>query len=163
MKKSPDKKAYRRTDSARQIEIVCEKADTYILSPEAEAWASKKRQGCSKTKLREMLIAQRGRCALSGAPLIFDKDLGTPKAGGEGCHPLYPAVDHIVPGSKSGGWQLVSYDLNDLKGHLPDDCFRALVETDAWKRLMAEWKAQAEKDPLDREAFRHLRKRRSTE
>jgi hypothetical protein len=132
--------------------------DIYTPCAHSLSWASDKRQGCSKTKLREMLDAQKGRCAFSEAQLLFDPTLRLAKAGGEGCHPLSPAVDHVVPGSKLGGYQLVSYDLNDLKGHLPDDCFRALVETNAWKKLMVAWKAQSELDPYDREAFRKLRR-----
>lgn len=132
--------------------------DDYVLSVEEQAWAFKRRQGCSEAKQRAMLISQRGCCAFSGARFVLDKNSTTPVKGGDGCHPLSPAVDHVATGNKAGGWQLVCYDLNDLKGHLPDDCFRALVETEAWKRLMIAWRAQAEKGPTDREAFRRLRR-----
>jgi hypothetical protein len=46
--------------------------------------------------------------------------------------------------------------LNDLKGHLPPDCFQALSETSAWKSLMERWRVQALKDNFDREAFKRL-------
>lgn len=88
--------------------------------------------------------------------MVFDPKKGTPVKGGEGCHPLYPAVDHIDPGNPAGGYQIVCYALNDLKGHLPYDCFKALQSTDAWKKLMKMWVDQAEHDNKDREAFRRL-------
>jgi hypothetical protein len=69
---------------------------------------------------------------------------------------LSPAVDHIDPGNRDGGVQLVCYALNDLKGHLPVDCFEALRETQAWGRLMDAWRGQARLDPKDWEAFRRL-------
>lgn len=148
----------RKPPATRNRWVMTSVLEPYKLSSAEEAWASKRRQGCSETKLRNLLIAQGGRCAFSGVRFVFDRRLGTPVAGGDGCHPLYPAVDHVIPGDNRGGWQLVCYDLNDLKGHLPDECFRALVETDAWKRLMTRWKEQADQNPLDREAFRRLRR-----
>jgi len=125
------------------------------LTDEQKRWASKKRQGVSAKKLRELLISQKGRCALSGVKMIFDSNEGTPISGGRGSHPLYPAVDHIDPGNSAGGYQIVCYALNDLKGHLPYDCFEALRSTDAWKKLMEAWAEQAKKSK-DREAFRRL-------
>ncbi|HOS45696.1 MAG TPA: hypothetical protein PLQ69_04380 [Paludibacter sp.] len=126
------------------------------LTDEQKKWASKKRQGVPATKLRELLIKQEGRCALSGVKMIFDSKEGTPISGGSGCHPLYPAVDHKDPGNPTGGHQIVCYALNDLKGHLPPDCFKALTETDAWKNLIQKWVEQAENGNTDREAFRRL-------
>jgi hypothetical protein len=70
-----------------------------------------------------------------------------------GCHPLYAALDHCAPGSDHEGHQIVSYALNDLKGHLPLDCFLALARTAAWQRLMGAWRQQAEDDPEDRRGF----------
>jgi hypothetical protein len=103
--------------------------------------------------LRTLLIQQQGRCALSGAEMNFDVDAGTPVKDGAGCHPLYPAVDHIDPGNPDGGYQIVCYALNDLKGHLPVDCFQALTQTEAWGRLMAAWRQVAAASPNDRAAF----------
>lgn len=126
------------------------------LSEQQEKWASKRRQDVAKTLLRSTLIAQGGRCALSGVEMIFDNAEGTPVSGGKGCHPLYPAVDHIDPGNPKGGHQIVCYALNDLKGHLPPDCFKALSETPAWQSLMEQWRRQAQKDKTDRVAFMRL-------
>jgi hypothetical protein len=126
------------------------------LTDHQERWASKRRQGVGASHLRDLLVQQEGRCALSGVPMEFDLNERTPIAGEKGCHPLSPAVDHIDPGNRSGGMQLVCYALNDLKGHLPLDCFRALVATPAWHRLMEAWRKQARLDPNDREAFRRL-------
>ena len=128
----------------------------WSLTPEQKRWASKRRQRVSPSMLKEILLAQRGRCGLSGVLMIFDVREGTPERDGQGCHPLYPAVDHIDPGNRSGGFQIVCYALNDLKGHLPLDCFNALVETDAWKRLMKRWAEQAALNSNDRASFKRL-------
>ncbi len=126
------------------------------LTPEQKRWASKRHQGVTPTRLRSILITQSGKCALSGVDMLFDIAEGTPQTDGRGCHPLYPAVDHIDPGHHSGGHQIVCYALNDLKGHLPLDCFDALSATAAWKTLMAKWQEQAARDRTDRNAFMRL-------
>jgi len=129
----------------------------FKLTKHHSSWASKRRrQGVGKSKLREMLERQGGRCALSGVEMVFDVKERTPEKGGRGCHPLSPAVDHVDPGNAKGDFQLICYALNDLKGHLPPDCFNALRQADAWKQLMAAWKEQAERDSNDRQAFRRL-------
>jgi hypothetical protein len=128
----------------------------YELSELEKEWASKGRQGLSPMELRGLLIKQRGRCALSHVPLDFDKKLRTPQAGGLGCHPLSPAVDHIQCGTPKGERQIVCYALNDVKGHLPLACFKALKRTKAWKQFMGEWKLQAKKDRNNREAFTEI-------
>jgi len=126
------------------------------LTPDQERWASKGRQHVNKSDLRATLIKQEGKCALSGVKMIFKVEEGTPTKGGSGCHPIYPAVDHIDPGNSDGEHQIVCYALNDLKGHLPLECFAALQNTDAWKTLMHQWREQAVKDSTDREAFMRL-------
>jgi len=93
---------------------------------------------------------------MSDVEMIFDNIEGAPVKGGRGCHPLYPAVDHIDPGNPEGGHQIVCYALNDLKGHLPCECFEALSGTSAWLALMEQWRKQAHKDKTDREAFMQL-------
>jgi hypothetical protein len=128
----------------------------YELSESAKKWASRRHQGLSPTKLRELLIKQQGRCALSEVPLLFDKEEGTPKRGGHGVHPLYPAVDHIESGSEVREHQIVCYALNDVKGHLPHACFEALKQTEPWKELMQKWRSQAEGGSRNREAFTML-------
>ena len=126
------------------------------LTLEQERWAAKRRQGISPSRLKNKLIEQGGLCALASVPMLFDVREGTPEKDGQGCHPLYPAVDHIDPGNRDGGFQIVCYALNDLKGHLPLDCFNALIATDAWRRLMQDWKQQAARDPHDRAALMRL-------
>ena len=126
------------------------------LNQQQEKWASKRRQGVAKTLLRSLLIQQECKCALSGVEMIFDTSEGTPVTGGKGCHPLYPAVDHIDPGNPDGGHQIVCYALNDLKGHLPFDCFYALTQTNEWRSLMDRWRKQAAIDREDRVAFKRL-------
>lgn len=128
----------------------------FQLTPAQERWASKRRQSVSPSRLRQILLTQLGLCAFSGAPLVFDVQEGTPQSNGPGCHPLYPAVDHVDPGNPCGGFQIVCYALNDLKGHLPMDCFEALRATAAWKTLMVAWKEQAATDYMDRKALMRL-------
>lgn len=127
----------------------------YKLSRTQKAWASKKKQGLPPSALRTLVIRQKGRCALSQVKMVFDKKKGTPVQGGKGCHPLYAAVDHISPGSRIH-FQLVCYALNDLKGHLPRDCFQALTPTSPWRNLMKKWRGQAQKGPNNRKAFKNL-------
>jgi hypothetical protein len=50
----------------------------------------------------------------------------------------------------------VSYALNDLKGHLPLDCFIALSRTQSWQRLMKAWRRQQLRNDANRDAFRAL-------
>ena len=126
------------------------------LTANQNLWASKGKQGVKKSELHSILIKQKGKCALSGVDMIFDVKEGTPVKGGKGCHPLYPAVDHIDPGNPHGGHQIFCYALNDLKGHLPLECFDALKATDAWNTLMKLWRKQAKKDNTDRDAFMRL-------
>jgi hypothetical protein len=128
----------------------------YELSTSAKAWAAKRRQKVTPARLKELLSRQRERCALSGAPLLFDRKLGTPQKGGHGVHPLYPAVDHLECGNAERGYQIVCYALNDVKGHMPFACFEALKNTDAWKAFMQRWCLQAMNDPQNREALREL-------
>jgi hypothetical protein len=130
--------------------------EDYKLTPAQMQWASKRRHGMSPSRLKELIIKQRGRCALSGAEMIFDKEHGNPNVNTQGCHPLYAAVDHISPSNSSFGYQLVCYDLNDLKGHLPYKIFRELLLTGAWRQLMREWLSLAEKNHMDINAFKEL-------
>lgn len=104
---------------------------SYQLGEDQALWASRGRQGVGRRALGERLIKQQGRCALSGARMVFHLRERRPEPGGRGCHPLSPAVDHIDPGNPKGGFQIVCYALNDLKGHLPLDCFKALRRTGA--------------------------------
>lgn len=126
------------------------------LNADQENWAKRRKQGLSPKELRLLIANQNGLCALSGVPLRFDVIDRTPIKGGKGCHPLAPAVDHVDPGNEAGERQIICYALNDVKGHLPLECFKALIETTAWKALMAEWRDQAKLDPSNREAFRQL-------
>jgi len=134
-----------------------EENNIYTLSDVQKVWANRRKQGLNSSELQRLIIKQKGRCALSGALMIFDKACGTPKPNGQGCHPLYAAVDHVYPG-KENGHQLVCYDLNDLKGHLPYKVFTELQNTNAWKKLMTQWRLQSEEDPMDISAFKSLLK-----
>ena len=128
----------------------------YTLTDAQTRWAYKRRrQGASKEGQAALVIAQKGRCKLSNVLLRFDPNDGTPEKGGLGCHPLYPAVDHVDPGNPDRP-QILCYALNDLKGHMPTECFEALCETAAWKELMEKWNAQADLNPHDREKFKQL-------
>jgi hypothetical protein len=138
------------------VETPIDSVGAFCLTPQQRQWASKPKQGVSPAELEGLLAQQSGRCALSGVEMIFNLEERTPSKDGAGCHPLSPAVDHIDPGNRHGGHQIVCYALNDLKGHLPTDCFDALCTTDAWKSLMARWRAQADADPTDRDVFRRL-------
>lgn len=132
---------------------------SFELMPDHQRWAQRARGKYGRTKEAwlNLIALQEGCCALSGAPLLFDAQSGTPVAGGQGAHPLYAAVDHIAPGRSDHGYQIVSYDLNDLKGHLPVRLFRCLQSTEAWQELMSAWREQALKDAHDRDAFRCIR------
>ena len=129
------------------------KEDAYKLTPAQAEWASKRKHRLSPSRLKELIKQQKGRCALSGAEMIFEKEYGNPNINISGCHPLYAAIDHISPNNDRYGHQLVCYDLNDLKGHLPHKIFKELQLTEAWRQLMNEWRSLAEKNPMDIEAF----------
>src|SRR5436190_15177843 len=117
----------------------------FEISADHRRWARARVRsyGGTSQEYLDLIAAQRGKCAFSKVPLFFDSPNGggfTP--GCAGCHPVYVALDHCAPGSRSHGFQIVSYALNDLKGHLPLDCFLALTTTQAWKRLMKAWRQQ---------------------
>jgi hypothetical protein len=128
----------------------------FKLTESHERWFRKRHQRLSSSRLRELLLRQAGLCALSGVELLFDVAERTPIKGGPGCHPLSPAVDHKDPGNLKGEFQIICYALNDLKGHMPTDCFEALTHTDPWKNLMIGWKLQAESNSGNRLAFSRL-------
>lgn len=131
----------------------------FQISAEHRRWAAarKRTHGGSTADYVALIAAQNGKCAFSDVPLIFDRAHGggyTP--GCTGAHPIYAALDHCAPGSRCHGFQVVSYALNDLKGHLPLDCFRELTQTSSWQRLMTAWRDQQHLDVTDRKAFRAL-------
>ncbi len=103
-----------------------------------------------------LIQKQEGRCALTDAKLFFDVKNGTPIKGGCGCHPLYAAVDHINPSKSDQGFQILSYDINDLKAHLPIPLFTALTKTREWKIFAEEWKKLSEKQTKTRRDFKNL-------
>ena len=138
------------------------KTITKNLTPDQILWCRKSRWELSPPELREMVRDSGGTCKLSGVKMIFDAESGNPQRGGPGVHPLYASIDHIAPGNPAHGYQIVCYALNDLKGHLPYNCFKALMETSEWKSLMGKWKAQAKKNPDDREAFKHIVREKQT-
>jgi len=127
----------------------------YTPSQEQLEWAQRRHQKIGRERQRQLLVEQHGKCALSGATMLFDLGSRTPSLG-HGCHPLSPAIDHIDPGNPHSGVQIVCYALNDMKGHLPADCVKALTKTVTWQKLMKAWREQAQGDPSDREAFARL-------
>lgn len=135
-------------------------AQVFDVSADQQRWAEAAQRKYKKPKSYwlNLIRQQQGRCAFSGAILRFDAPSDTPIQGGAGCHPLYAAVDHCAPGTDEKGYQIVCYDLNDLKGHLPYACFEDLRSTPSWRRLMAKWRQQAEEDPDNRLAFLALRR-----
>jgi hypothetical protein len=140
--------------------------DRFHLTDDHRRWArTRQRKYGGKTDDYLTLIhRQRGRCALSDVPLIFDtREGGGFVPGGPGCHPVYAALDHCAPGSDCHGFQIISYALNDLKGHLPVDCFAALCQSAAWLRLMQAWRRQHRRNASDREAFRGLLRKSETQ
>jgi hypothetical protein len=131
------------------------------LPTDQEAWVVRHggRYGIRRHELRERISQTRGRCEWSNAPLYFEaSEFGTAKESGVGCHPLYAAIDHSAPGMIEHGFQIVSYALNDIKGHLPLSCFAALKRTHAWKEFMKKWHHQSSINPQDRTAFTLLRR-----
>ena len=128
----------------------------YQLTNDQMEWASKRKHGLIPSKLRELIKKQKGCCALSGVEMIFDKNLGNPNINIKGCHPLYAAIDHISPSNTEYGFQLVCYDLNDLKGHLPYKIFQEVQLTEAWKKMMKEWRFVAENSPMNIEALKNV-------
>jgi hypothetical protein len=130
---------------------------SFSLSDVQKVWAERGKQGLNSSELQKLILKQRGRCALSGALMVFDKALGNPNTNKRGCHPLYAAIDHVYLG-RENGHQLVCYDLNDLKGHLPCKVFIELQKTTTWKKLMQQWRSQSEEDPMDISAFKALLK-----
>jgi hypothetical protein len=132
----------------------------FMIEAEHRRWAKSaaRKYGRSISYWIDLIKTQNGRCAFSGAKLRFDAASGTAQAGGPGVHPIYAAVDHCSPGCDVLGHEIVSYDLNDLKGHLPPDCFADLRECPSWKRLMENWRRQADQAPEDRAAFLAVRR-----
>ncbi len=133
---------------------------SFAITEDHKRWArgAQRKYGRRTQDWVDLIKHQQGRCALSGAPLLFEAVHGTAIAGGLGVHPLYAAVDHVSPGRDHHGHQIVSYDLNDLKGHLPVAIFDELRICSSWRRLMRAWRAQAIKNPHDRQALRRLRR-----
>jgi hypothetical protein len=137
-----------------------------FLTPQHKRWAANRKTSDRKRfKINheveyylDLIEKQEGKCAFSDVPLHFDAQFGTAVKNGKGCHPLYASLDHTSPGSDSRGYGIVCYALNDVKGHLPHDCFVDLKVSGSWKRLMAEWRKQAALDPHDRRAFYSLLK-----
>lgn len=146
-----------------------EESKIFRIDETHEEWAARasKRYGGGKKKYLDFIVRQEGLCDFSGAKLIFDKrycQLGKKE---KGCHPLYAAIDHSAPGTTDQGFSVVCYALNDIKGHLPYDCFRALEGTRAWQEFMKAWKVEADNCLRDLNAFeaevdtfKELRKRR---
>ena len=49
------------------------------LTPAQLNWASKRKHGLSPSKLKELIKKQKGRCALPGAKMFFEKEAVDPR------------------------------------------------------------------------------------
>lgn len=130
---------------------------TIQTTKDRERWirnARRKYKGTTQSWI-DLIKRQNGKCALTGAQLLFDVKNGTCKKGGSGCHPLYASVDHINPQRTDQGFQILCYDINDLKGHLPPLLFNALKQTKEWKRFIKKWRKLA-KSQGGRKIFKKL-------
>lgn len=134
----------------------------FQITEDHERWAKNAKRKYKKPKQfwLDLIKKQNGKCALTQAGLLFNKKAGTPKKGkGKGCHPLYAAVDHINPSRANKGFQILCYDINDLKGHLPIPLFDDLIKTKAWKKLVKNWGKAADSSPRKRNTFKKIIKR----
>ena len=114
----------------------------------------------------DLIEKQGGKCNLTGVKLRFDKESGIARKKSNHClpghmydhlcHPLYASVDHIKPGCDEAGFQIICFDINDLKGHMPEPLMGALEKTPELKIFVKEWKNIAEKFPNDRRKFKKL-------
>jgi hypothetical protein len=121
--------------------VKCFKSNFNIhINNDHERWikSAQQKYGYKKQFWVELIKKQEGRCKLTGAKLLFNKENGTPA-----CHPLYASVDHIEPGCDDD-FQILCYDINDLKGHLSLPLLAALVRTKEWKRFAVAWKKNGE-------------------
>lgn len=103
--------------------------------------------------LRRLIRENRGDCAWSGIPLRLNL-ASRDSRDGSPCHPVSASLDHADPGADGEGHAIVCYCLNDIKGHLPLKCFRALQQTDAWKSFMTALYDQWQRDPDDYAAIK---------
>jgi len=131
---------------------------TFQITEDHKRWIKSARRKYKQTAQFwiDLINKQGGKCALTGASLLFDTKNGTPQKGGLGCHPLYAAVDHINPKRENYGFQILCYDINDLKAHLPLPLFNALAQTKEWKRFAKAWRKLAESSSNNRQVFKNL-------
>lgn len=130
----------------------------FTLTDEHRAWVTRadKKYHIGKIRLESLIREQNGLCNLTKAPLRFDIESGTPIKGGKGCHPLYAALDHINPSQSDLGYQILCYDINDLKGHIPPFLFDSLKATNNWGVFKNSWKSAAESDPNNIEQLKQI-------
>jgi hypothetical protein len=133
---------------------------SFQLSTDHREWARRhsKKYKLAESYLLSLITQQAGVCAFSGVVMFFDRLSGTPVTGGVGQHPLYATLEHCSPGCDDEGHEIVCSDLNDVKAHLPSDCFAELRLTGSWKARMARWKNVAATSPADRAALKAILK-----
>ncbi|MDM7992078.1 MAG: hypothetical protein QUS11_02070 [Candidatus Fermentibacter sp.] len=139
------------------------KTGCFEITPDHVRWAKNHTSYCpenyiGKNKYQfflDLIEDQKGLCKFSEARLLFRGIHGRPIRKLFGSHPLYASVDHLSPRDDSKGLCIVCYALNDMKGHLPYDCFRALQNTPAWQDLMEAWRKLAESNAKP-DAFKSL-------
>jgi hypothetical protein len=90
--------------------------------------------------------------------MVFEPQSQNMRKNGPGCHPLYPTIDHIAPGTKDHGLQIICHGLNDIKSNLPLGLYKVLLASTTWRSLMEAWRAQAMTNKHDVAAFRSLLK-----
>lgn len=96
--------------------------------------------------LEGLITRTKGRCAILGVPLRFEKQSRTPKPG-QGLHSFSVSLDHVAPSSSENGHQLMCHFLNVTKANLPPDLFEALVKTPEFQRRTQLLNLQCERTP----------------
>jgi len=92
--------------------------EPFVLTADHERWAAsaQRKHGRRREYWRDLVERQRGRCAFSGASMLFGTESGTAIEDVQGPHPLYAAVDHSAAGSDRVGHEIVCFALNDPRG-----------------------------------------------
>jgi hypothetical protein len=130
---------------------------SFVISDDHIGWAKRaaRKHRIKTSEILEAIESQKGCCNISGVPLLFAAKWGMSQKG-RGCHALYAAIDHENPLDKNSKFQIVCYDLNDLKGILPNSLFSALRSTSEWKKFISNWKDAGSKKPVDLKKLKQL-------
>jgi hypothetical protein len=130
--------------------------EAYLLTRAQIAWADRQEHYIKDPSyLKEQIVKQKGRCAISGAPMMFARKYCDPKDTSR-CHPLYAEIDIIKQSTTHYDYQIVCSELKLIKDKIPALYFGENPYTPVWKELMCEWKSQAEDDPTNIAALKAL-------